>query len=431
MKTNPILFLMLLLVVSCAKEKREAIASYSDYEKYITFSRSVSPDSKSEEFKFWRGRVEKNKNDETSILKLAGLFAERFKASGQIEDIQASDSLYNHVLKNTPGGSVDIYHCLAMNAITQHKFRLANDYTKRALAMKDRLAATLLIQTDVCLELGDHAKATLLLNDFKNKNSFAYLIREAKVKDHEGKLDTAILLMEKASCRVKGNKGLSQWALTNTADMYGHAGRVNEAYQTYLQVLKEHPDDDYALKGIAWIALSYDHNIADAKKIIEALASRKRMPEAYLMLAEIAAIEGDKAAEMKLLKKFTSMVSGADYKTMYHKYLANIEAEQFKNPEACISIAEQEILNRPTPQSYDLLAWGYYHKQDFEKALNIAKNKVEFQTFEPDAFYHLGMIYLASGNTTKARYYLKEASSSAFELGPSISKKVNTTLSTL
>ena len=52
--------------------------------------------------------------------------------------------------------------------------------------------------TDVSLELGDYATARRTLQQFKNKNSFAYLIREVKLKDHEGDLEGAITSMERA-----------------------------------------------------------------------------------------------------------------------------------------------------------------------------------------------------------------------------------------
>ena len=120
-----------------------------------------------------------------------------------------------------------------------------------------------------------------------------------------------------------------------------------------------------------------------------------------------------------------------EYKNMYHKYLATLEAEEFENPDAAVSIAMEEIANRPTPQSYDLLAWAYYHQNNFPEALSIATRQVENQTFEPEAFYHLGMIYQANGNNEKASYYLNEALASEFELGPSISKKIKTALKNL
>jgi len=429
MKTISILTLILLFALSCDKKKK-TVAAFVDYAPYLTISKASSDLSK-EELRFWNGRLVQNQDDDVALVKLAGLYAERFKTTGQIQDILLSDSLYHSSFSSTLGGNVDILHCLATNAITQHKFRLAKDYAEKALAIKDKKAATLLILTDVSLELGDYARATRTLKQFKNKKSFAYLIREVKLKDHEGKLDTAIILMEQAYQRIRGNRALAQWTLSNLADMYGHAGRIEEAYRTYLTVLKIDPHNDYALKGIAWIAFSNDGNASDAKKIMTALASRKRMPEAYLMLAEIASVERNEAEKLLYLQKFLSLVDQPTYKTMYHKYLATIKAEDLKNPEACIAIAKEEIVNRPTPQSYDLLAWGYYNQQNFEKALDVAQRNVEEQTFEPDAYYHLGMIYLASGDKQKSKQYLKEAQKSEFELGPSISEKITEALKKL
>jgi tetratricopeptide (TPR) repeat protein len=112
-----------------------------------------------------------------------------------------------------------------------------------------------------------------------------------KLKDHEGDLESAITSMERAYHRIEGNKEQAQWTLSNLADMYGHAGKVEEAYENYLKALQINANDDYALKGIAWIALSYDHNSIEAKRIINILASRKRMPEAHLLLAEIASLK--------------------------------------------------------------------------------------------------------------------------------------------
>jgi tetratricopeptide (TPR) repeat protein len=156
---------------------------------------------------------------------------------------------------------------------------------------------------DASLEIGDYARANLILKDFKNKNSFAYLIRSAKLNDHEGHLDTAIVCMEKAYRRIKGNSGLSQWTRSNLADMYGHAGRIKESYKLYLDVLKDNPMDDYALKGIAWIALSHDLNTEAAKTIINELAVRKRTPEVHLVLAEIAGLEAIKWKRLISTKK--------------------------------------------------------------------------------------------------------------------------------
>lgn len=423
--------LMLSLLLWSCQLQTDAVVDPRDYNTYLDEITSSSANTNDEEIRFWSERLDRNSKDEVALSKLAGLYAARFRVSGEIRDMEVSDSLYNHVLRANPEGVVEIYQSLAANAITQHKFRLAQELTEKAISLRDKKAASLLILADVSLEIGDYATARRTLNEFKNKNSFAYLIREMKLKDHEGDLDGAILLMEQAYDRIAGNKALAQWSLSNLADMYGHAGRISEAYRLYLEALKIDPNDDYALKGIAWIAFSADHNSTEAKRIISILASRKRMPEACLMLAEIAGFEGDEMEKFRQLNKFKSLVSSPAYKGMYHKYLAVIEAEEFNNADAGIDIAEAEITNRPTPQSFDLLAWGLYHKKLFSQSLAIAKRNVEGQTFEPEAYYHLGMIYFANGDITTSKYYLKEALKSEFELGPIVIKTIEETLNTI
>jgi tetratricopeptide (TPR) repeat protein len=430
MKPNSLIFLLLACLLSCNRSEK-VITHFEDYQSYLNPKKLVSNSLLSEELKFWEERLKKNNSDETSLTKLGSIHAERFRSTGLVEHILISDSLYTRVLKNYPKGDVEIYQSLAANAITQHKFQIAKDYAEKALALKDKKSTSLLILVDISLEIGDYATANLVLKEFKNKNSFAYLLRKAKLKDHEGHLDSAIVCMEKAYRRIKGNKALSQWTRSNLADMYGHAGRIKHSYDLYLEVLKENPNDDYALKGIAWIALSHDLNAEAAKTIINELATRNRMPEAHLMLAEIAELDGSQLEKADQLKKFKSLVSIAGYKNMYNKYLASLEADEFQNPDGAVAIALEEIANRPTPQSYDLLAWAYYHQKNFPKALSIATRRVENQTFEPEAIYHLGIIYQANGNNKKARYYLNEALESEFELGPSISKKIKLALKNL
>jgi tetratricopeptide (TPR) repeat protein len=411
--------------VACT-ESKHPVARIEDYDQYLNTNLFAAPDPISDEVKFWNNRLHTNANDESSILKLAGLYAEIFKTTGSIADIQRSDSLYSKVLmKDTE--NAEIYQNLAANAIAQHKFHNAKNYAEKALSLRDKKAASLLILADVSLEIGDYARANQILDSFRNKNSFAYLIRKAKSRDQEGMADSAIVCMEKAYERIKNNKTLSQWALSNLADMYGHAGRVEKAYATYLNVLRINPLHDHALKGIAWICFSHDGNFREARKIINALAIRRFMPESHLLLAMIEEMEGNEAQNKYHLEKFKSMVSIAGYNAMYNKYLALLEAEEF-NPQLARSIAEQEIANRPTPQSYDLLAWAYYNQKDFETALNIGIHKVKDQTFEPDALYHLGMIYLANDNRELAKAYLNQALESEFELGPSVSGRIKSAL---
>lgn len=402
------------------------VTNREDYEEFLKSGNIVL--TSGNEIDFWSDRFSKVSDDNISLLKLASLFAEKFKATGDVDFILRSDSLYHVVLSKPVSDKAFIHQALATNAISQHKFRLAQKHIAQALAIGDHQATSKLILADVEMELGGYELAAKILRSFKNKNSFAWLIRKAKLKDHEGNLDSAITLMEHGYERIKGNIALATWTLTNLGDMYGHDGRIQDAYKSYLKVLELDPTNDYSLRGIAWIAISNDHNLNDARAIINFLSERKRMPEAHLMLAEIALLEHNEAERMRQLKLFKDMVDNPSYRLMYNQYLADIEATDFKNPQRCITLAKEEISNRPTPQSYDLLAWGYFMNGDNDSALQVVNEHVFGNTFEPKSLYHMGLIYKSNGFLNEGNEMLEEALQSSFELGPSVTNSIQLAL---
>ena len=424
-------FLICVLLFSSCQEKNKAIVNSADYEAYLIVHKASSKYSLDDDMMFWKERLARMPKDEASKRKLAGLHAARFKSTGRVEELKISDSIYHELLKTSTTGRTGLFLGLAQNSITQHQFRAADVYADSAIAAGERKPSALLVSADIALELGDQARAGHILDQFVNKKSFAHRIRQVKLKDQQGDLDSAIAIMEAAHNRVKESKDLFCWSLSNLGDMYGHAGRVEDAYRAYISVLQKEPTYDYALKGIAWIALSYDKNFSEAKRIIAVLASRSFMPESHLMLAQIAELESDQSEKQKQLAEFIGMTDTDGYRTMYAKYLAHIYAEDLGMPEKSLAIAEQEIKNRPTPQSYDLKAWALLQLGREKEALAIVQRYVENKTFEPEAAYHMGMVYLSNNNHELAEKHLEAADESSFELGPVISKNIKAALESL
>lgn len=172
--------------------------------------------------------------------------------------------------------------------------------------------------------------------------------------------------MEQAFEEVKplNSKSMYCWIMSNLGDMYWHAGRMQESYKAYLGVLQKDTSYIHALKGIAWIAYSHDNNTVEAKRILLYILSQTKMPDLYITLAEIAEWEGDIAHKEIYIRKFLSEVEQSVYGEMYNKYLIKtyISLNQFDRAQA---IAEREVNSRPTPETYDWLAWTC-----FKKAIN-------------------------------------------------------------
>ena len=412
------------------KNSIQPIVKTADYEKYMHI---VSPDSMHSlqrikaDMDFWMQRLEKNPDDVVAKVSLAGLHGARFKVAGDINDIHTSDSLYlvaNPLFKTN---SSSLYRSLATNCVTQHKFQQAQLYLDTALTMGDDIYLTYLMRCDVAMELGNLYMAEQSLNHIVDKNNFDYLIREAKLLDHRGDLDGAVKKMEAATEKAIESKKdvLFLWAKSNLADMYGHANKYKESYQCYLDVLEKKPDYLYALKGIAWLAFSHDKNPAEAKRILNYLSGLHPIPDYDLLLSKIAAYEKDKTAEKELENRFLTEVSDSRYGDMYNKYVFYLMTDEERDLNKALQIAEREVTNRPTSQSYDLLAWANYKIGKKDEALKIAKAYVENKSYEPDALYHLGLIYAEAGNDKKAKQFMQQAENAAFELGPGLASQVS------
>jgi tetratricopeptide (TPR) repeat protein len=424
--------LLLMAVLWACQKQSPSIANPKDYAVYLTDTQSANQllETYSADIAFWNSRLQADPGNYVFMLKKAYLLTSRFQASGQVEDLYQADTLLHGVNAKLRNSEPSVFYTLSQSAVTRHQFRQAMDYTQQGMQAGGQEYVTNLLTFDVSMELGQYLLARQSLHQLKDKTAFDYLIRKAKLKDHEGDLDSAIVLMEQAFDKVKnlGRKSLYCWTLSNLGDMYGHANRIEDSYKAYLEVLETDPGYHYALKGIAWIAFSHDRNTAEARRIYTHLLAQTHLPDLYLNLAEIAAYEGNSAAQEKNIAIFLTEVLKPKYGDMYNKYLVNLYTGQCKNYKAALQIAQREVENRPTAETYDLLAWSYLHQGNVQKALALAENRIEGRTFEPQVFYHLGVIYKANQQPDKARFYLEKALESEYEIGPALTNAVRAVL---
>lgn len=421
------------LLVACTSKKKPVVIN-EDVSLLMKQKPAVEPITAIEtDMQFWSNRLANVKDDVSSQVKLASLYSHRFQYSGLISDIKKSDSLYNVANQLQKHFGSALYRSLAANAITQHRFLLADSYLDTAETIGDDLYLTRLQQFDVKLELGQYKKAEDILTSFRYKNNFDYYIRAAKLEDHKGNSDVSIGFMEKAYADIKGTgkETLLLWVKTNLADMYGHNNRIAESYKLYNEVLTENPAYYHAWKGVAWIAYSHDKNTSLAKQILLWLQEKHPVPDYDLMLSEIAAYEQDNNLKNQHIASFIDKAVSPAYGDMYNKYIFSILSDDLNDHSKAMSIAKKELANRPTPQSYELFAWSLYRQGNVQEAAKIAGSYIVNKTFEPDALYHIGIIYKQAGNKKLAKQYLTEALESSFELGPLVTTEIKEELKRL
>lgn len=427
---NLIHIILLSILVMTACQEQNKITKQEDYQTYLQNASHENLAAINEEITFWK---DKDVAAPSSVYKiqLANLFSAKYKLDGDVSNLRKAQTLLEEVdslMGQTT--SAGVYRMLAANAISQHEFKKAYEYASLASEIKDKQYNSKLVLFDSCMELGYYIQAEGILNELADKNTFEYQIRLAKWMDYKGDLDQAVLIMEDAMTKISpSNDALKLWTLSNLGDMYGHQGKVAKAYQSYLDALAIDREYYYALKGIAYIVYANDKNTAQAKEILQYLDKVHPIPDYKLMLAEIAAFE-DNAKEAQLYSEaFYVEANKPDYGNMYKAYILDLDLAA-KRYEKAISIAEQEVLHRATPETYDFLAWTYYQSGQKEKALEIAQKYVEDKTFEPGASYHLGVLY-SKVDPKKASIYLEDALDAHFELGPNTSREIQLALASI
>jgi tetratricopeptide (TPR) repeat protein len=421
----------LILLSSCRND--HPIANPTDYNMFLQDGLIKEQVNKiNQEIIFWENRLRADTGSFVNMAELASYQLRLFKTTGNIAFLQAGDSLLRRSSAKLNHTNPELLYALSQTCVTQHQFIQSASYISSAEKAKGDLYTIRLLQFDTNMELGYFDKAYKKLQTLGNKESFDYIIRKAKWEDHKGNLSGAIALMEKACKKINdNNKKLTCWVLSNLADMYGHAGKIREAYNGYLKVLQKDPANLYCLKGIAWIAYSHDNNTTEAKRILQYIQTQTDMPDLKLLLAEIAEVEGNRVEKQRLINEFVFTVTKPGYGDMYNKYLINIYTEETGENEKALAIAENELSNRFTPETCDWMAWTQYKMGDKEKAFETSRQFVANKTFEPDAVFHTAIIYAANGKKKKARAMLNECLSSSFELGQLRVKQIKEQLAAL
>ncbi len=422
--------LPLFIVCSCSN-KQSQITHAADYTGFLNNKERPGLVSIDKQLEHWSARLKKDSGDLVARSIMAGLYARRFSYSGDVAELRRATDWYKEVNKINKYSGSSTFRSLATVCISQHQFRLAKSYLDSALAMGDDKLRSLLLMSDVQLELGESGPAIQSLNKVEDQQGFEVLIRRAKIQDKVyGRLDNAINILEQAAAKdeVKSNTFLYNWIYSNLGDMYGHAGRYRQAYSSYLSVLKNDPAYYHCLKGIAWLAFSHDHDAAGAKKILEFLISKQPLPDYDLMMASISREEGNKKTEEEYIAKYQSKLNSGMYGAMYNAYTCKLYLDAEPQPEKALAIAEEEVKQRPTALSYSLLSWALLANGKKQEALQIARCYVEGRTAEPDAIYRLGILYSVLKEKQKAEKYLKQAREGSYELGPSIEKNIDATL---
>ncbi len=369
---------------------------------------------------FWQNRIHPGSPGLVSESKYAAALAFRFHLFGNISDIRAAERINRKIDSDFNGKESQAALTLARYAILQHRFKEADDWLKKATQTGLKKYDLLTAGFDVDFELGRYFNATNELKELKGDADYGYFFRRSKMDHLNGELDSSIHAMIRAAELEENSPYLKQVALGNAADLCIHAGELEKAAALYRQCVQMNSADFHSIQGLGWIALVKDRNDSLAEKIFSFVHAKNKLPDALFKLTQMADARGDLDLEYKYAAAFTRQATDPFYGQMYSKYLIELYTGILHKPALAEQIAEQELTNRATPQTWAWYAWSLFSNNKKGQAFTVFEKNISGRALEGLELYWMGKMMQGINKGFNARAFYQAAYLNKYDLSPGI-----------
>ena len=412
--------LILFGLSGCTHQKKTLISEFyidSLINNYLEPEFARSNDSS---MQFWKNRINPALPGLVSESKYAGFLSMRFHLFGDIQDIRKADSTINKVDLDFNHNEAQANLTLSGYSILQHRFKEADAYLEKAKRIGLKKYDLLTSSFDVDFELGRYFNASNELKELKSSSDYGYYFRLSKLEHLNGMLDSSINAMLYAAKQEESSPYLEQVALSNAADLYIHAGDLEEAADLYRKCISLNCSDFHSIAGLGWIALINDKNDSLAAKIFSFVHTKNKLPDALYKLTQVAEARKDEAGQKKWAKIFVSCATDSVYGNMYNKYLIELYTGILHDPSRAEQISRRELENRSTPQTNAWFAWSLFSNNKKDEAYGQFQKNVSGKPLEGLELYWMGKLMQGLNKGYNAQAFYKAAYINKFDLSPDI-----------
>jgi tetratricopeptide (TPR) repeat protein len=360
--------------------------------------------------------LRENPKNSKAALELAALFIQEARVTGDYRYYdRAALVQLNQVLRQDP----DNFQALTYRALiqlSQHHFAEALATAERAKGINPYHAFIYGLLVDAHVELGHYLEAVeqagkmmALRPDLRSYARVAYL-REIH-GDYPGAIEAMTLAVDAG---LPGEE-TTEWARVQLGQLYEKTGNFPLAEAQYTTALNNRPSYAYALAGLAHLAKarkSYATAMAyvlQASAMVNDLTFQEELIELYRLSGQQSKV--DSLAERVIQDMTKNAADALADETLGHysdRELANLYLSVDQVDQA-LPYAVAEYNRRPQNiEVNELLAWVYYRKGDFRKAIRYIAEALRTHCKNPTLLCRAGLIYARAGNPGKARWFLEE-----------------------
>jgi hypothetical protein len=409
---------LVFLLLACHHQERNIIQAGFIDSLIANYHQPGAIRSNEADSQFWKDRIKPGNPGLVNESRYAGQLATRFRLWGDIRDLKAADSILLSVDSVYNHKEASVFLAMVGHCLSQHRFREADVFLKKAKDLGIKPYESCIASFDVDFELGRYGEAIENLNKIRSSNDYGYFFRKAKWEHYKGNLDSAIGAMQSAYRWAGKDTGLQQAALSNAADLYLHAGELQEAAALYIKSVQLSGADIHSIMGLGWIALVHDRNDTLAEKLFRFVQTRTKLPDPLLKLADAAEERNDSISEKNFAVEFAAQATDSLYGNMYNKYLIDLFTGVLLDPARAELLSKKEIESRPTPQTYAWYVWCLFCNKKTGEAEGIYEKYVSGKPLEGLELYWMGKFMKGLQKGYNAREFFKAAEKNKYDLSP-------------
>ncbi len=360
--------------------------------------------------------IKKDPNDKKSSTQLAVLYIQEARTTGNYTYYDKAALKYVNDALNADSTYFDAIVLKSLLYLSQHHFADGLMLAEKAKSLNPYDSYVYGLAVDGNVEMGNYtaavADADKMLSIRPDLKSYS---RASYLREIYGDYPGAIQAMRWAVEAGFPGDETTEWTRIQLGHLFENTGDTLSAKMHYTIALQERPEYAYALAGLARIAIAeknYKQAIEYYKQAdlsVTDFAIKESLADAYREMGDkekANALEKNIINEMN--KQAQSSQSDANVGHYIDKELAYsyLKINDYDN---ALIHAQLEYNRRPDNIDVnECLAWVYYCKCDYAKALPYIKVALKTNSKNPVLLCRAGLIYAKTGDKPLAKTTLQE-----------------------
>ena len=370
-----------------------------------------------------QSRVRRYPEDHAGYAGLGAAYLQKGRETGDAADFELAKGALEKsldLLSNDPAAAFAMTQ-MAVVCMAEHRFDDAQVWAQKALALGSGDPSPWAIAGDALADIGDYvgaaeaySKLESLFGSEDEKLAFSYQ-RDTRISflrfvagETQGAIDLMRSAIRKAIQMHMPSENIA-WSHYQLGEELFQRGEMAAAEKAYLAALEEYPGYYRGLAGLAKIRAAQG-NYKDAIGLFKKAIAAVPYPEYAAALGDIYQKIGDpqEAKKQYQLVEFIGYLSQINQQ-IHNRDLALFYADHDLKLNESLELARKELEVRHDIYTWDVLAWTLYKNGKFQEAADAISHALAEGTKDAQLFFHAGMIFEGTGDSAKAKGYLRQS----------------------